>query len=702
MVIHWNALFNPASIAIIGASAKKASVGNGILINVLNGYTGKVYPVNPHHKRIEGKRCYRSILQIPHHVDLAVIAVPAKIVPTVVKECAEKKIRAVMVISAGFKETGDFGRLLEDVVADICKNNNMTLVGPNCLGAIIPYIKLNASFSPLMPQDGHIAFVSQSGALVTPMLDYAWHLGLGFSKILSIGNKALLDESDLLDYFSVDSRTKLIIMYVEQLTNARRFIQSCRMLVQNNKPLIMFKSGKSEAGAHASSSHTGSLAGSSKAYEALFKQAGVIEVKTIADIFMYAQSFIHNPPLRGNNIAIITNAGGPGIVAADQAVAIGLKLSTLTNKTKRVLKQDLPPTASLHNPIDLIGDADSVRYETALSAIISDRNVDGIAVVVTPQSMTDISNIAEVIIRMKHKCKKPLSVCMMGSSLVEEAKQRLQKKLIATYSYPEEAVKSLACLFQYTKILQTQKAVYPIVNVSKKDDVKFILRKAIEGKRPFLAESESIDILGAYGFPMIKRYIAKNKAEVLAVANKIHTSLAMKIVSPDIEHETDVGGVMLNVDARHAVEAYYRILHKVRIHKPKARIDGVNMAEMIHGDGEEMIVGFKSEAGLGKLMMFGLGGVNVEVLQDVAFRFAPLSTADIEDMMREVKAWKILQGFRKQPALDIDCAAKCLARLSQFALDFPEVRELDINPLFVLPKNRGVRILDARIILSQP
>lgn len=683
--LSFDKLFYPQSVAVIGASRDPNTVGNDILKNLINyGYKDKIFPVNPKADLILNTKCYHSILEIPDPIDLAIIVVPSTIVPTVLKEATDKKVKAVIIISSGFKEIGEGGLLREDLIKQICLENNMTLIGPNCLGIINTDNNLNASFSSIMPLSGNVGFISQSGALITPIIDLATKLKIGFSKILSIGNKACIKETDIIEYLFNDKQTKIILIYAEQLNNAEKIINTVKKLSKiTAKPVIILKSGKTTAGAKASSSHTGSLAGEDTAYEALFKQAGIIRVSNLSEMYSLTSVFINNPVPKGSKVAIITNAGGPGILATDEAVSNGLELASLDK-----------------NPVDIIGDAKSDRYEIALNNTLSNNEVDSLLVIVTPQSMTDLENIAKVIIKAKKNYPKPILACFMGADLAEKSRELALNNKISFFEYPEIAMKSLAMFTNYYSWVNSLRdEVIQTFNDVNKEEVRKIVVVVKNDKREFIDEEKSIKILKAYHFPILLRHKATSIDEAQQIANKINKPLAMKIISPDIEHESDVNGVLLNVQSEDAGDKYKLLVANVTKIMPQANLEGVSITEMIEKDGEEMIIGFKTEPDLGKLIMFGLGGVNVEVLNDVAFRFAPLSTDDIDKLIIETRAYKIIKGFRRQPPLDIEAVKECLARLSQLAMEFPEFKELDINPLFILPKGKGVRVLDARIVL---
>lgn len=696
-----DSIFYPKSIAIIGASTETGHVGNDIVKNLVHqGYKGKIYPVNPKAANLYKLKCYSNILEIKSKVDLAVVVVPSGIVPTVLQEIAKKKVPGVIVISAGFKEVGNFD--LENQVREICLKNNIALVGPNCLGVINPEIKMNASFATIMPPTGNIAFISQSGALCTAILDYAQKLDIGFSKFVSVGNKALLSEDQLFDYLAKDKKTKVVAMYVEQLTNAPALIKAARKLThgKNPKPVIAIKSGRTSAGASASASHTGALAGNDAAYEALFAQAGIIRVETIQELFDYLRVFTHNDLPKGDRVAIITNAGGPGVLTTDTVILKGLKLAPISAKTTAELKKHLPLFANFKNPIDVLGDARADRYEAAINILEKDKNVDSIIVILTPQSVTEFSKTAQAIVNAKKKSKKPIVASFMGGQLVNLGVKILRSNGVSTFNFPESAASALSALTDF-KFIEKEKSNSKFVfkNTNKKAIAK-IFEEAKEHKKVFFPEIDSLPILNHYGFPTLVTHIATTAEEAKEIVEKIDKKVAMKIVSPDILHKTDSGGVMLNVAPNQAFASFKEIVARVKKNLPTAKIEGVLITEMIKEKGVEMILGAVKDGGLGHTIMVGLGGVYVEVFKDVAFGLAPLSANDVQKMINKLKSKKILDGAREQAVMDTQALINCVGRLSQLLMDFPNIKEIDINPLLVLPNGHGVRVLDARIVVE--
>lgn len=701
-------LFGPQSIAVVGASTKPGSVGNDLLKNIVapeNGhpFDGKVYPINPKAEELFGLKCFASLSDITEPIDLAIIIVPAVAVPAVLEEAGQKNIPAAVIISAGFKEAGDAGKALEQQVKDICKKYSITLLGPNCLGFINPNINLNASFAPLTPAAGNIAFLSQSGALVTAILDFTQRSQLGFSTFASIGNKASLRENELLRHFAQDEATKVIAMYSEDLSNANALIETGRSILSRAeaKPVIALKAGLTSAGASASASHTGSLGGSEAAYRALFRQARIIQAESLEELLDTATVFSYNALPEGSSIAIITNAGGPGVLATDAAVRAGLTLAKLHPETEARLTEVLPPAAGTHNPVDVLGDAKSDRYRAALDFLVADDHVDSILVILTPQSMTEIEETAQAIIDTKKKTTKPIVAVFAGDGLVQPGRTLLEKAKVAVLPYPEEGAKSLGALAQITRWRKEHHSTVRTFDDVNKEKVRTLIDKVRAEGRKYLLEAEGWDVLEAYGFPLLRKAFATSPEEALVAAQSIGSKVALKIVSPDIQHKSDAGGVMLHVEPDQAAEKYTEMLERVAAKVPNARLEGALVVEMAQTGGREIILGMKKEPGLGTMLMFGLGGIYVEVFKDVAFRFAPLAENDIAEMMRETKSFALLEGARGQQGVDIEKLSECIARLSQLAIDFPEIEELDVNPLLAFPEAKDFRLLDAVITLSK-
>lgn len=701
--MSFQALFYPKAIAIIGASRKLKTVGNDIVKNlVTQGYQGKIYPVNPKADRLYGKKVYAAVKDVPEKIDLAVIAVPAPYVTSVVKEAHEQGAQAVIVISAGCKEIGNVE--LEKQLTEVCRARQVSLVGPNCLGIINPEIKMNASFAALMPAAGNVAFVSQSGALCTAVLDYAKELGIGFSKFMSIGNKADINELKLIKYFADDPQTKVVAMYVEQLENAPEFIKAVKELStgDNPKPVIILKSGRTEAGAGAIASHTGSLSGGDVAYKTLFEQAGVIRANSISQLFDYAQIFSKNELTEVKNVTVVTNAGGPGVLTTDEIVASGLAMAKLEEKTVEALKEILPHAASTHNPVDILGDAVGERYQQTLELIAKDNNTDSILLLLTPQSMTEITKTAKAVVSTKMSSKKPIVVSFMGQETVLPGVKLMKEAGVVTNTFPEPAAKSLATFGQFVD--QAKAKSSPLLHYQDVDSaaVRRIFDQALKRGQHSFPESAAIEILQAYNFPLLKTAQAVNEIEADQAIKKMgeNKKYAMKIMSQDILHKSDVGGVMLNITLEDVKAKFTEMMKTVAKNKPQAKLDGVLLMEMAPTNGLEIILGVNKAPGLGTMVMVGLGGIYVEVLKDVNFGFVPLTYNDALRMIDGLRSAKLFEGVRGQAPADKEMLVESIGRLAQLVTDFPEIVELDINPLLVLPQGEGVKVLDARVVIE--
>lgn len=699
--MSFQALFYPQAIAVIGASRKEKTVGNDVVKNLVKqGYAGGIYPVNPSADELYGKKVYARVADIPEQIDLVVIAVPAKFVPQMVSEAAAHGAKAAVVISAGFKEIGNAA--LEDELSKTCAECGVSLVGPNCLGVINPEVKMNASFAATMPDIGNVAFVSQSGALCTAVLDYAKELGIGFSKFISIGNKADVDELKLIQHLAEDPKTSVIALYVEQLTEATKLINVIRSTTKGRKqkPIIMIKSGRTAAGASAVASHTGSLSGGDAAYNALFNQSGVIRAQTISELFEFAKIFSKNKLQKLEKVAIITNAGGPGVLTTDEVTDNGLQLATLTEETQLALRAVLPPAASVKNPIDVLGDAVSERYEQALKLVEQDPNVDGLIVVLTPQSMTEIEQTAQAIIALRKVSGKPIAVSFMGHEIVKSGVELMKQAGIVTTHFPEQAAKAMAVFSRFYTWSQSNTGEIRLFNDVDKQAVSEIFARAKSQGQTSFPESQALEILAAYRFPLLKTYKASSAIEAIKLLENDERCYAMKIVSPDILHKSDVGGVMLNVTAKTVGKSFDEMMKTVRTHKPKANLEGVLLMEMAPQNGIELILGVSQVAGLGTMIMFGLGGIYVEVFKDVNFAFAPVTETDARSLISQLRSKALFAGVRGQAPIDVEAVVESICRLSQLVTDFPEIVELDINPLLGLPVGQGAKVLDARVVIK--
>jgi acetyltransferase len=699
-------IMSPRSIAVVGATNRPGSVGLAVFRNILNaGFEGVLYPVNLKAKSVQSVKAYPALMDIPDEVDLAVIIVPAETVCSVMGEAGKKGVKGAIVISAGFREIGGRGVELENCVKEAVRKYDIRLVGPNCLGVINnnQKVRMNASFATKMPKAGNIAFISQSGALCTAVLDYAEGRNIGFSKFVSFGNKTDVNETDLLRYLKDDPDTDVILMYLEDITNGREFLETAREITWDaHKPMLAVKSGRSAEGARAAASHTGSLAGSDSAYDALFYQSGILRVEGVDELFNRAIAFAKQPIPKGNHIAIVTNAGGPGIMATDAAVRHNLKIATFSEETKQKLKKVLPPTANIQNPVDVIGDATHERYEAAIRYILMDENVDGAIVILSPQAMTDVLETAEIVPHVAKDIDKPVLCSFMGIVDVSEGVKYLEKNGIPNYSFPEAAVRSMASMAFYGKLLSLDRREVRRVTADR-DTASAIIKKKLTGRdRYYMSEKEANEILQCYGFPVLKSVLLKDLSEVDEAAEGFAFPVAMKICSPDIVHKFDVGGVRLKIKTKdEARTAFEEIIENVKKLKPSVKIDGV-IIERMAKRGVEVILGAVREPKFGPICMFGLGGTFVEAMKDVTFRLAPMWEISAEIMIQTIKAYSILKGVRGSPPCDIDAIKDCVLRLSQMVTEHPEIAELDINPLIVYPQGEGCVVADSRILLQNP
>ena len=703
-------MISPSSVAVLGASNRVGSVGNAVITNILSGgFSGRVFPVNPSSDTILGMRCYSSILDIEHHIDLAVIITPSKVVPQVMEECGKKGVKTTIIISAGFKEIGEQGKVLEESIKRIAKNYSMRLVGPNCIGIINtdPKVSLNASFTKGMPKSGNIALVSQSGAICVAMLEFAKMRNIGFSKVFSLGNKVDLDENDLLRMLANDASTKVILMYIEDLTSGRRFIEIASKITgetEKRKPILALKVGESATGAKAIASHTGALAGSKEAYNAIFAQSGVLRVETLEELFDYAIAFAYQKIPSTEGTVVVSNAGGLATIVADAAAKYNLYLTRLNKATIDDLTKILPKTASLINPIDIIGDADHTRYEKALRIVIKDQNVDSCIIISTPQMMLNMESLADVLISINKEFREKITIltCMMGISGIDNALKKLDQNKIPQYSFPESATRTIATMHSYRAWITRPRTKIRVFSSVEKERVRRVFRDVKSKRRNYVHEIEAMQVLNAYGFHIPKFRLATTEDECVEFAEKVGYPVVLKISSPDVVHKVDVGGVELNLkNSQEVRNAFKRIMHNVELAQSdlKKNVTGINIQEFIEG-GKEVILGMKRDPQFGPLLMFGSGGIYVEVFKDVSFRLAPIKELSARNMIESTKAYKLLSGIRGEKPSDIESIIECLQRLSQLVIDFPEIQEIDINPLLVFQQGNGCKAVDGRIVIS--
>ncbi len=693
--------FNPENVAVIGASDRQGTVGWRLIKNLTEmGYRGKVYPVNIRKQEILGMKAYQSIEQIPEHVDLAVIATPAKTVPSIVEECGRAGVKNVIIISAGFKEVGSEGKALEDRIAEVRARYGMRIIGPNCLGLIRPSINLNATFLSRIPKPGKIAFISQSGALGAAIVDWAIHEGIGLSAFISVGSMLDVDFGDLIGYLEDDEETDSILLYIEGITDARKFISNARR-VAKVKPIIAVKSGRFGESARVVASHTGSLAGEDNVYDAAFKRAGIVRVDEISDLFNCAEALAKQPLPKGPRLAIVTNAGGPAIMATDALLARDGRLAMLSSRTIEELNRVLPAHWSKGNPIDLIGDADTERYRVALELCLNDDNIDGILVIYT-QSFLDSLELADTIVDVYNKSRKdkPILTSLMGQY---EANKVLNEHGIPTYDTPEQAVRTFVYMYQYEHRLELlNNSPEPYVSIASRDkryEQLAIIDDALKEGRVLLNEVEAKRFISYY-IPTVETLAANDEDSAVYTAERLGYPVVLKILSPDIVHKSDVNGVMLNLkDAQEVRDAYRRIMSNVRARRPDARIIGVSVQPMVNKKGVEIMLGGKRDPIFGPVMLFGMGGVWVEVFKDFALDLPPLNSILAREMVEGTKAYTLLKGYRSIPAVDIKRLEEVMVSFSYMLIDFPELKEVDLNP--VVAYGSDIIALDARIVIGK-
>ena len=693
-------IFKPRQVAVVGASAKAGTIGNALMRNLIDGgFPGTVLPVNPNHKIIHGQACFESVSVLETGVDLAVIATPIHGVPDIVSECVEKKVGGAVIISAGGKEVGAQGREIEEKIRRIAHGGGLRIVGPNCMGIIRPAVNLNASFAAEMPEAGNLAFVSQSGAICTAILDLALKERIGFSHFVSVGSMVDVDFGDMIDYLGNDPSAKSILLYIESLTNFRKFMSAARS-VSRVKPIIVLKSGRSPAGARAAASHTGAMAGEDAVYDAAFKRAGIVRVDTIEELFDCAELMAKQPRPRGPRLAILTNGGGPGVMATDTLARYGQEPAPLDDQTLQAFDAFLPDFWSRGNPIDILGDASAERFGRALAVCFSSKNLDGVLVILAPQALTDPLSVAETLAAAIQERRFPVFACWMGGKRIATAVDVLNAAGIPTYDTPERAVRAFLYMVQYTRNLEMLVEIPPKTIGHMVFDHE-TAHKMIAGPQTlgFVSESDAAIILTAYGLPVIKSQIAKTEDQASQIGREMGYPLVMKLHSPDITHKTDAGGVHLDLRCDADVcKAYNLIISSARQYKPDARIEGVTIQPYFSNPDYEILLGAKRDPNFGPVILFGMGGIYTEVLKDRSLGLPPMNQLLARRLMEETKAYALLKGYRNRPAADIERLEEMIIRLSQLLIDFPEIAELDMNP--VLIKDGKPIAVDARILVS--
>lgn len=702
-----DAIFMPKNVAVIGATEKPGSVGKTVLWNLIkNPFGGTVFPVNPNRPSVMGIKAYPNIANVPEKLDLAVVCTPARLIPGIISECVDAGVKAAIIISAGFKELGAPGIELERQVLEQARRGKMRIIGPNCLGVMNPLTGFNATFAGSMARPGNVAFISQSGALCTAVLDWSIDELVGFSAFVSIGSMLDVDWGDLIDYFGHDERTKSIVIYMESIGSARSFLSAAREVAQN-KPIIVIKAGRTAAAAKAAASHTGALTGSDEVLDAAFKRAGVLRVDAIADLFNMAEVLGKQPHPKGSRLSILTNAGGPGVLATDALIGAGGELAEISSTTFEALNKFLPEHWSRNNPIDILGDAEPERYAKALEIAAKDPNTDGLLVILTPQDMTDPTATAEALKPYAKGIGKPILASWMGRQTVQPGIDVLNRCDIPTYSYPDTAARAFNYMWQYTKNLR---ALYetPTVDALSSDDplpdrntAEGIIKTAYEAGRTILTEAESKQLLGAYGIPTVQTEIATSVEVAIETAERLGYPVVLKLHSNTITHKTDVGGVKLNLQNSSDVRNAFHAIQKSVTEKASAEgFDGVTVQPMLNlAQGYELIIGASLDVQFGPVLLFGLGGQLVEVFKDRALGLPPLNATLVRRMMEETKVYKALKGVRGRKAIDLVALEKIILRFSMLVVEQNLIKESDINPLFASPER--LLALDARFVLHE-
>ncbi|MCX7844450.1 MAG: acetate--CoA ligase family protein [Candidatus Bipolaricaulota bacterium] len=687
-------LLFPRSVAVVGATPLPGKIGNAVMANVAR-FPGPVFAVNPKYSEVLGRPSFPSVRDLPQPVDLAVVVIPAEGVLQVLRECGEKGIKNVVVISAGFKEIGKEGVQRERELVRLAHEYGLNVLGPNAFGFISPRVGLNTTFAPRTALPGHIAFLSQSGAFCTSVLDWAWKEKIGFSHFVSLGNKAVLDECDFLEAFAEDPETRVIVAYLEGIRDGPRFMALARA-ISRTKPIVILKAGRAEAGARAVSSHTGTLAGSDHAYEAAFRQCGVIRARTVEELFDFAYILSRQPLPKGKRIGIVTNAGGAGVMAADAAEWEGLSVARLREETLQALAQKVPEEAAIYNPVDVVGHATLEQYQAALELVLADPGVDLAVALSAPHPILRFADLARAVRQAQERTGKPLAVSFMAGELGEEAEEVLRGAGIPSFFDPARAVRAVAVLARYAEIRHRPQEAPPTLP-AERERARRVLEEARRRGRVRLG-LEAMDLLAAYGIPRARGALAKTAEEAGRIARDLGTPVALKIVSPELTHKTEVGGVRLNVPPEEADRVAWELLRSLRSRFPEVPLDGVYVQEMLP-PGREVILGMVRDPTFGPLLMFGLGGIYVEVLRDVAFAVAPLSRAEAEELLELVRGKRVLTGVRGQPPVARAALVELILRVSQLVTENPQILELDLNPILCYPDR--VVAVDLRLTVSE-
>lgn len=703
---YLSALFSPSGIALFGASERENAVGTLVFRNLLAaGYQGRLYPINPKHQEIQGQPAFSSLSQVKEPVDLAVVATPARTIPAITEACGEHGVKVMLILSAGFRESGDEGRRLEDQVMHLARRHGIRVMGPNCLGLIRPSKGINATFGHNNAKAGNLAFVSQSGAICTAILDWAEENEIGFSAVVSTGIGADLDFGDYLDFLVSDPLTSSIMLYIEGVRDARRFMSGLRAAARL-KPVIALKVGRHSAGATASMSHTGAMVGSDATFSAALSRSGVLRVTTVSQLFSAAKALASRYRGASERLVIITNGGGPGVMAADRASDLDVQLSTLGPETITELNKVLPSVWSHNNPVDIIGDAPPERYQQAVEICLRDPGVDCAIVILTPQAMTEPTKVAQALIETAKNCKKPILTSWMGGTMVQEARQLFNNARIPTFRTLENAVEAFSFLAAYNRnqrlLLQTPAKLTRGQEPPDTEGARLIIECALTEQRHILTEPESIAVLSAFNIPAVANGIAHTPNEALIIAESLGFPVAMKVISNEITHKSDAGGVLLNINGAHEVRGSYRkLIEQVEQTHPEAKIQGVTVERMYRGaNGRELMIGIVRDPVFGPVISFGGGGTTVEVMGDSAIALPPLNRSLAADLIKRTKVAKLLGPFRHMPPVDMELLIDILLRVSTMACEMPWIQEMDINPLIIDEKE--VIAVDARIRVDYP
>ena len=695
-------MLDPQNVALIGATEDDGTVGRSILDNLLSSDKRKIFPVNPKRETILGQKCFPSIGEVPEQVDLAIIVTPAETVPAIVEECGKAGVNGAIIISAGFKETGEKGRLLEEKIREIREKYGMRIIGPNCIGVIRTSAGLNTSFLKATPQSGNIAFISQSGALGSAICDWAIHAHVGFSMFASLGSMVDVDFGDLIDFLGEDPYTRSIILYMESVGNAKKFMSAARGF-SRNKPIIIIKPGRFTESAKAAHSHTGALAGDDQVYDAAFKRVGIIRVKEFSDLFNAAKVLDSNYLPKGPKLAIVTNAGGFGVMATDALIEMGGQLAVISEAAVAELDRHLPPFWSKSNPIDVLGDADEQRYCDAIQVCLKDSDVDGVLVIYSPQAISSPEKIAQSVQEIAQSSRKPVITSWVGGENVKAGKDFFYRHDVPTYDTPEEAVKTYLNMYHYSRnlaLLYETPSELSLEESPPKFHLKALIKRVIKEGRTLLTEEESKSFLSIYDIPVTIPSLCHHVEEAIGAASEIQYPVVLKIVSPDIVHKSDVGGVITGIKTREELEREYQLLmENVQKKAPQAKIAGVTVQKMLEDIDYEVILGTKKDKDFGSVIMFGMGGTQAEIFRDISIGIPPLNQKLSQRLIEETRVFKMLQGFRGRTPANMEQLEKILVNFSNLVVDFPEILEMDINPLAIA--NGKAFAVDARIILDR-